>query len=100
MKLGILVNTDRHLDAIAALVHAAVARGHEVILFAMDDGTRLLAAAAYVSMSRLPAVTMSFCRESAARTGVAIDALPESVNGGSQLQNASLVHNADRVVVL
>ena len=39
MKLGILVNTDRHLKVeIAGLTHAALAKGHEVAIFAMDEG--------------------------------------------------------------
>lgn len=100
MKLGILVNTDRHLDAVVGLARAAVGKGHEVIVFAMEDGTRLLGAPAYVAISALPAVTMGFCHESAARAGVSIEGLPDDVNCGSQLQNAMMVHNADRVVVL
>ena len=42
MKLGILVNSDRNLEAITGMTRAALAKGHEVLLFAMDDGTRLL----------------------------------------------------------
>ena len=42
MKLGILVNTDKHLAAVTGITRAAIDKGHEVTIFAMDDGTRLL----------------------------------------------------------
>lgn len=100
MKLGILVNTDRHLDAIAGLTHAARAQGHEVVIFAMDEGTRLLADPACVALCGLPGVTMSFCHESATREAVALERLPAALAGASQLQNAMMVHGADRVIVL
>lgn len=100
MKLGILVNTDRHLDAISGMTRAASAKGHEVILFAMDTGTRLLANPAYIALRDLPGASLSFCQESATREGVSVDALPEAVVSGSQLQNAMMVRKADRVIVL
>lgn len=100
MKLGILVNTDRHLADIAGLTQAAVARGHEVTIFAMDAGTRLVADPRYTDLSRLPGVTMSICRHSAEAIGVSVTGLPPGVSCGSQLQNAMMQHAADRVVVL
>ncbi len=100
MKLGILVNTDRHLEAITRMTRAALANGHEVFLFAMDDGTRLLTNADYIALSQLPGVNMSFCQESAARKDVSFDTLPEAIAGGSQLQNAMMAQQADRMIVL
>ena len=58
MKLGILVNTDRHLRDIVGLTTAAVAGGHEVVLFAMDAGTRLLGDPSYTELCRLPGVAL------------------------------------------
>ena len=100
MKLGILVNCDRHLAAIAGMTRAALAKGHEVFLFAMDDGTRLLADPGYVALCHLPGGDMSFCQESATRKGVSFDALPEPIAAGSQLQNAMMVRKTDRLIVL
>ncbi len=100
MKLGILVNSDRHLEAITGMTRAALARGHEVFLFAMDDGTRLLADPRYVALCDLPGVNMSFCQESATRKGVSFDTLPEAIAAGSQLQNAMMVQKSDRIIVL
>ncbi len=100
MKLGILVNSDRHFGAITGIAHAASAKGHEVILFAMDAGTRLLVEPACAALCRLPGVSLSFCQESATRAGVSVDAVPEVIVSGSQLQNAMMVQQADRVIVL
>lgn len=100
MKLGILVNTDRHLAEIAGLTHAALAKGHEVAIFAMDEGTRLLADPRYTNLCRLPGVNMSVCRHSAEGIGVSVAGLPAEFCRGSQLQNAMMQHAADRVVVL
>ena len=100
MKLGILVNTDRHLAEIAGLTHAALAKGHEVAIFAMDEGTRLLTDPVYTSLSRLSGVTLSVCQHSAAGLGVSVAGLPSEIHCGSQLQNAMMQHAADRVVVL
>ena len=100
MKLGILVNSDRNLEAITGMTRAALAKGHEVLLFAMDDGTRLLADPGYVALCRLSGVDMSFCQESATRKCVSFDALPEAIAAGSQLQNAMMLQKADRIIVL
>jgi predicted peroxiredoxin len=100
MKLGVLVNTDRHLTEIIGLTKAAVAKGHEVAIFAMDEGTRLIADSRYTDLRRLPGVTMSLCRHSADHLGVSVEGVPQEINCGSQLQNAMMQHAADRVVVL
>ncbi len=100
MKLGIVVNTDRHLAEIAGLTQAAVAKGHEVAIFAMDEGTRLLADPQYTGLCRLAGVTMSVCQHSAETIGVSIEGLPPEIRCGSQLQNAMMQHAADRIVVL
>ena len=42
MKLGILVNTDRHANDLIGLAKAALSKGHEVIVFFMDGGVKLL----------------------------------------------------------
>ncbi len=100
MKLGILINTDRHLEAITGMTRAALANGHEVFLFAMDDGTRLLTNAGYIALCQLPGVKMSFCQESATHKGVSFDTLPGQIAAGSQLQNAMMGQQADRVIIL
>lgn len=100
MKLGILVNTKRHLRDIIGLTTAAVSKGHEVTLFAMDEGTRLLEDPSYTELCRLPGVAMSVCEHSAKAYAVRTEGLPKEIVCGSQLQNAVMAHGADRVIVL
>ncbi len=100
MKLGVLVNDNRHRDHLLGLVHAAVGRGHEVLIFAMDAGTRLIADPDVLNLCRLPGVTLSLCAHSAKTNGIDVDALGGNVCIGSQMQNALMHHHADRVVVL
>ncbi len=100
MKLGILVNTGKHLDAVIGLTRAAAAKGHEVVLFAMDEGTKLLENPAYTALCRLQGVTMSVCDHSAKARGVDTEAMPEEIVCGSQYNNAVMNHEADRVIVL
>lgn len=57
--LGILVNTDRHLRHVQGFTRGALARGHKVIVFLMDSGTRLLQDAALLGLAALPGVTQS-----------------------------------------
>lgn len=100
MKLGILVNTDRHLDTVVGITDAAIARGHEVIIFAMDAGTRLLTQPSYTWLCIRPGVTMSFCDHSAQQLGVGTDGVRKEIVSGSQYDNATMVHEADKVIVL
>jgi sulfur relay (sulfurtransferase) complex TusBCD TusD component (DsrE family) len=98
--LGILINTDRHLKHVQGLTRAALAKGHEVIIFVMDEGSRLLQDTGLVGLGSLPGVTLSLCDHSAKRHGVTTEGLPATVICGSQLNNAMMNHQAARVVVL
>lgn len=100
MKLAILVNTDKHLEAVTGLTKAALAKGHEVLIFTMDDGTKLLANPSYTTLCNLEKVTMSFCDHNAKGQGVKTDALSDKIVCGSQYNNATMNHEADKVIVL
>ncbi len=100
MKLGILVNSDKHRDAVIGLTQAALAKGHEITLFTMDSGTKLLADPSYNNLCTLPGVVMSFCDHSAKQVGVATGSIPEAIVCGSQYDNAVMMHTADKVIVL
>lgn len=100
MKLGILVNTDRHLDHILGLATAARTKGHEVVIFAMDEGVRLLDNAAFADLGGLEGVSLSFCSHSAREQGVETDGRPAGITVGSQLNNAMMAQAVDRLVVL
>ncbi len=100
MKLGMLINTARHPDEIAAICRAALAKGHQVNIFAMDEGTRLLENDAFVALAALEGVSMSLCDHSAKMFGARTEGLPPKIVCASQLNNAMMNHDADRVIVL
>lgn len=100
MKLGILVNTDAHLDDILGVISAALTRGHTVTVFTMDRGTRLLLDPRFSGLCDRGCVAMSFCEHSAQEEGVATEGLPRAIVCGSQYDNAIMVHNSDKVIIL
>lgn len=100
MKLGILVNTDRHPEDLAGIVNAAIAKGHEVTMFFMDDGVKLLNAPMVKSLAENAAVDMSYCDYSTQRIGMSTDGVSDSIDCGSQFNNAMMNQEADRVIVL
>jgi predicted peroxiredoxin len=100
MKLGIFINTDRHLEHVVGLSKAAIAKGHEVIVFNMDDGTKLIGTPEISDLCKTKGVTLSFCDHSAKGLGVSTEGLPEEIVCGSQYNNAVMNHDADRIIVL
>ena len=100
MKLGMLINTAKHADDVVGICRAALARNHQVIIFAMDEGTRLLENDAFVSLAEREGVSMSLCDHSARMFGAKTEGLPPKIVCASQLNNAMMNHNADRVIVL
>ena len=100
MKLGMLINTAKHLDDVLGICRAALASNHQVIIFAMDEGTRLLENEAFVSLAELESVSMSLCDHSAKMFGAKTDGMPPKIVCASQLNNAMMNHSADRVIVL
>ena len=100
MKLGMLINTAKHADHVVGICRAALAKNHQVIIFAMDEGTRLLENDAFVSLAGLDGVSVSLCDHSAKTFGVRTESLPPKIVCASQLNNAMMNHDADRVIVL
>ncbi len=100
MKLGILVNTERHLEHIIGITRAACDKGHYVIIFAMDEGTHLLRSPQFTELSKLDGVKMGLCRHSAEEHQIELEDLPDGITRGSQFDNAVMNHEADRVIVL
>jgi len=100
MKPGILVNSTGNLDDVIGITKAALSKGHEVIIFTMYEGIRLLENEEYSSLSGLNGVQMSFCDHNAGKLGLKKEGLPEEIVCGSQYNNAVMHHNADKVIVL
>ncbi|MBC8412328.1 MAG: DsrE family protein [Nitrospira sp.] len=100
MKLGILVNTDRHLDEIEGISMAALKKGHEVAVFFMDEGVRLLADKKISGLAEVDNINMSYCDYSTMRIGLCKEGISDNISCGSQFDNSSMNHDSDRVVVL
>lgn len=100
MTLGLLVNTDKNLKHISGLAKAAAGKGHEVIIFAMDDGVKLLGEREFTALSNIGCITMSFCDYSTKALNIPKDKIPDKIICGSQYNNASMTHRADKVIVL
>ncbi len=100
MKLGILVNSDRNLEDIVGITKAAVAKQHEVSIFAMDTGTRLLENCDFTLLNDLEGVRISFCDHSTTVNNVSKARLSENIVKGTQFHNAMMNHDSDRLIVL
>jgi hypothetical protein len=100
MKLGILVTTDRHLEQVMGLTAAAVKKGHEVVIFAMDGGIALLDDRDFTNLGEQEGVSTSFCSHSARDQGVDAEAQPPALTVGSQLNNAMMANAVDRMINL
>ncbi len=97
MKLGILLTTgieSENLHTARRLTEAALAAGHEVSLFLMDEGV-------YVQEHLLSltekGAQLAICGHNARERSLP---LVEKIDFGSQYDWAEVVHNADRVIAL
>ncbi len=84
MKLGILVNTDRHAEDLIGIATAAVAKGHQVIIFFMNGGARLLENTAVNNLAELKGVAMSYCDYTTQQIEMSKEEIHELVDCGSQ----------------
>ncbi len=100
MKMGIFVNTDKHAEDVTGLTKAAVAKGHEVMIFMMDSGVKLLSNTSVTGLCNESGVTVSYCDHSVGQIGVSKEGIPDKVVCGSQFDNANMNHEADKVIVL
>ncbi len=100
MKLGIILNKETHLEHLVGITMAAIKAEHEVIIFVMDTGTRLLHNQKLIDLSNLEDVSVSFCSHSASELGVNAEEIADSIVCGSQLNNAMMNNGSDKVIVL
>lgn len=100
MKLGILVNTDKHANDLIGLTKAALSKGHEVIVFFMDTGVKLLANSKVKGLCENSGISMSFCDYTTQKNGISKEGICDKIVCGSQYDNATMNHVADRVIVL
>jgi hypothetical protein len=95
-----LVNTDKHLGDIIGITKEALSRGHEVSIFTMDSGTKLLESDEYLALCQMERVRIAFCSHSAGKEGLATGSVPRHITCGSQFDNALMSNESDVVVVL
>ena len=100
MKLGILLNTDKYGEAAIGLANAAIGRGDEVTFFIMDDGLKLLRDRAFTLLCKSENINMSFCEHSAKTMNINTDGIPEEIISSSQMNNAIMNNESDKVIVL
>jgi predicted peroxiredoxin len=100
MKLGIHVMSDKHLEHVIGITKAAVSKGHEVIIFTMMNGEKLLENSSYSALSDVPGVSISFCDHNATHMGIDKSKIPQKIVCGSQFNNAVMVNTADKIIVL
>jgi hypothetical protein len=97
--LGILVNTDLHLEHVIGLVKAARESGRNVKAFFTHRGVRLLLEPDFMQAAELAEV--SACRVSLQKNGIDPDGsgLP-AADIADQSRHADLLEDCDRYVVL
>jgi predicted peroxiredoxin len=82
------------------LTTAAVSKGHEVTIFAMDDGVRLLRGIGFSDLCKMNGVSICFCDHSTTLLDLPKGEVSKDIVCGSQYNNAVMNHNADRIIVL
>jgi predicted peroxiredoxin len=100
MKLGIVITTDKHLDHILGITRSALAKGHEVNIFNMDEGVKLLENSSFTALCKEKGITMCFCDYSTKTVEISTEGVPGEIACGSQFDNANMNHDSDKVIIL
>jgi len=100
VKLGIIVTTDKHLDHILGIARSALSKGHEVLIFNMDEGVKLLDNPSFTALCNENGLTMSFCDYSTKTVEMSTEGIPGEIACGSQFDNANINHDSDKVIIL
>jgi len=98
MRLGIVASHESAGPHLAGLAAAAVARGWTCRVFLTDSAVKLAASAGLQGLAKAGAVRLDVCEHSWQHFGG--EGVPDGATLGSQFQNAELVRECDRVVVL
>lgn len=103
MRLGVVVTSEGYKKSAGRLLRAAIERGWEWQCFLTDRGILLLADPEFVELTGQGRGSLSLCELSLDRYGggkLDPEVLPEWVVIGGQMQDAQLVRETDRVIVL
>lgn len=100
MKVGILVTSEGRMGVLEGLVEALCGRSHDVTVFIMDEGTRLLGRSELSALCTRYPIRVSYCDYNAKKLGVDTSGLPQEIVCGSQYQNSRMFHDSEKVIVL
>jgi predicted peroxiredoxin len=100
MKLGILVNTDKNLNDVIGIAKSAAGKGHEVQVFAMDMGTKLLEQSSFLDLRNVKGVSMAFCDFSSKNVGAKTENMPAEIKRSDQWQNSKMHNTSEKVIIL
>lgn len=98
MKFGVTITTEQFGDYATGLLAAASERGWECRCFLTHTGIRVLRQSAFRELLESGRVSAAVCHLSWERFGD--DAPVSRAVMGGQYQNAELVHQCDKIVVL
>ena len=97
-KLGILVNTDKHLKHLSGFCRAALSSDVKVSLFIMDDGCSLIDTLNFKELCEADDITATVCDHSYKEKGFSKDLV--NIKAGSQFEHAIIANECDRYIVL
>jgi len=98
MHLGIVASHESAGPHLVGLAAAAIARGWTCRVFLTDSAVKLATSTSLRDLAQAGSVRLDVCEHSWQHFGGA--GAPEGATLGSQFQNAELVRECDRVVVI
>lgn len=98
MLVGIVASSEGSGPQLEGLASAAAARGWPCRCFLTDSAVKLASSGRLLELARSGALRVDVCEHSWQQFGAG--PIPAGANAGSQFQNAELVRECDRVVVL
>lgn len=103
MRFGLVITDDRYRDMALSVLAKAQARGWESRCFLNDRGALLLMDGDFVQADAFKGTQVAVCELSVERyenEGLKLADIDKHVVIGGQYQDAELVRNSDRVLVL
>ncbi len=100
MELGMLINTNHQIHHAIMLTKTALQKGHSVRMFIMDEGSYALENPELVSFCEDDNVKISFCEYNARQHKINLESIDRRIKRGTQLNNAIMCQQSDKILVL
>ncbi len=94
------MNSNSYPQTLVGLTRSSIAMGHDVTIFAMDDGVKLLENKDCVLLAELEGVHISYCEHSVQLLKVQTVDVSEKIKSSSQYDNAAMNNQADKMIIL